>query len=278
MAERRAFICGHPVAHSRSPLIHRHWLREAGIAGDYVPKDVLQNDFARFFTEFAKDGYIGGNVTIPHKEVAFALAARRDDAAGIIGAANTLWLDGSDVNAGNTDWIGFTANLDDFSANWRETGNAVVLGAGGAARGVIHALQQAGISDIRIVNRTMARARELADRFGGDSTAHGWAALPELLGDAGLLVNTTSIGMEGHEGDVPDLATLPGDAIVSDIVYVPLQTPLLAAARARGLKTVDGLGMLLHQAAPGFERWFGVRPEVTPALRRLVLDSLEQHR
>lgn len=278
MAEttRRAFVCGRPVAHSRSPLIHGYWLAQAGIDGSYTAVDVAPEDFAGFIQTFAAGDFVGGNVTIPHKEAAFALAAGREEAAERIGAANTLWLRDGKVIADNTDWFGFSANLDDLAPEWRRAANAVVLGAGGAARGVIFALRRAGIDDIRIVNRTASRALDLAGRFGGDSTAHGWEALPELLGDADLLVNTTALGMEGNAAGMPDLAALPSRAVVADIVYVPLETPLLAAARERGLKAVDGLGMLLHQAAPGFERWFGVRPEVTPALRRLILDSLGQ--
>lgn len=273
-ATRKAFVTGHPIKHSRSPRIHGHWLAEHGIDGSYEAIDVAPADFAAFLASLRKNGYRGGNVTIPHKEAAFAQVARRDGAAEQIGAVNTLWFEDGDLWGGNTDAHGFAANLDEHAPGWDENGPAVVLGAGGASRAVIHALQQRGISDIRIVNRTLARARELGDRFGPGITAHGLEATGELLADAGLLVNTTALGMHGNEGLSADPSGLPDHAIVTDIVYVPLETPLLAAARACGLKTVDGLGMLLHQAVPGFERWFGVRPQVTAGLRALIVADL----
>lgn len=279
MAEgsRKAFVVGHPIAHSRSPKIHGHWLRTYGIDGGYDAIDVDPVDVAAFLATLADNGFVGGNVTIPHKEAAFATVDRRDAAAELIGAVNTLWFEDGILVGGNTDAHGFAANLDEFVPGWPENGPAVVLGAGGAARAVIHALKVCGVDDIRIVNRTLSRAGELRDRFGAGVTAHG-AATPDLLSDAGLLVNTTSLGMAGKgcKDELPaDPALLPAHAIVTDIVYVPLETPLLAAARARGLKTVDGLGMLLHQAVPGFERWFGRRPEVTPELRTLIVADLD---
>lgn len=270
-----AFVCGHPIAHSRSPGIHNYWLRTYGIAGSYRAIDVAPADFAHFLATLEANGLAGGNVTIPHKEMAFDRVSRRDEAATLIGAVNTVWIENGVLCGANTDAHGFAANLDDYAPQWRNAGAAVVLGAGGAARAVIHALQKAGISDIRIVNRTLARATELADRFGAGVCAHQSNSLPELLPDTDLLINTTALGMEGNEGLPADPARLPDHAIVHDIVYVPLQTPLLAAAAARGLRTVDGLGMLLHQAAPAFERWFGRLPEVTPELRSLVVADLE---
>ncbi|TIX97560.1 MAG: shikimate dehydrogenase, partial [Mesorhizobium sp.] len=198
----------------------------------------------------------------------------RDDAAEQIGAVNTLWFEGGSLCGGNTDAHGFAANLDEHAPGWAANSPAVVLGAGGAARAVIHALMERGISDIRIVNRTLARAEELRHRFGAGVSAHGTQATGELLADAGLLINTSALGMHGHEGLSADPRRLPDHAIVTDIVYVPLETPLLAAAKARGLKTVDGLGMLLHQAVPGFERWFGIRPEVTAELRQMIVADL----
>ncbi|MBZ9979651.1 MULTISPECIES: shikimate dehydrogenase [unclassified Mesorhizobium] len=269
-ATKKAFVTGHPIKHSRSPKIHGHWLARYGIDGSYQAIDVAPQDFAEFLSTLQANGYLGGNVTIPHKEAAFALIERRDEAAQQIGAVNTLWLEGGQLWGGNTDSHGFAANLDDHAPGWAINGPAVVLGAGGASRAVIHALKQRGIRDIRIVNRTLARAVELRDRFGAGVSAHGVAATGELLADAGLLINTTALGMQGNEGLAADPALLPDHAIVTDIVYVPLETPLLAAASARKLKTVDGLGMLLNQAVPGFERWFGVRPQVTPELRALV--------
>ncbi|OBQ94562.1 shikimate dehydrogenase [Mesorhizobium sp. AA23] len=277
MVEKRAFVTGHPIAHSRSPKIHRYWLEEYGIDGSYQAIDIRPEDFAAFLKSLGENGYRGGNVTIPHKEAAFALVERRDEAAEAIGAVNTLWLEDGVLWGGNTDALGFAGNLDEHAPGWAANGPAVVLGAGGASGAVIHALKDRGLNDIRIVNRTLARAEELADRFGAGVSAHGAGAVGELLSDAGLLVNTTALGMHGNEILAADPAGLPGHAIVIDIVYVPLETPLLAAARARGLKTVDGLGMLLHQAVPGFERWFGKRPEVTAQLRRMIVADIEAH-
>ena len=276
MAELKAFVCGHPIAHSRSPKIHGHWLKSYGIDGSYTAIDVAPWDFAAFLAGLSAAGLRGGNVTIPHKEAAFAAVQRRDEAGDQIGAVNTVWLEDGVLWGGNTDAYGFAANLDHLAPGWASNGDvAVVLGAGGASRAIIHALKQRGFKDIRIVNRTVARAVELADQFGDGVSAHPQAATAELLSDASLLVNTTALGMHGNEGLPADPSTLPGRAIVTDIVYVPLETPLLAAARARGLKTVDGLGMLLHQAVPGFERWFGRRPEVTADLRALVVADLD---
>lgn len=280
MAEpaRKAFVTGHPIAHSRSPKIHGYWLKKYGIDGSYRAIDVAPEDFSAFLGGLAVAGFAGGNVTIPHKEAAFAGVRRRDAAAEAIGAVNTLWFEDGMLAGGNTDAHGFAANLDEHAPGWATNGPAVVLGAGGAARAVIHALKEWGVSDIRIVNRTVSRAEALRDRFGEGISAHGPHAATELLGDAGLLVNTTALGMEGKggQGELPaDPMLLPTHAMVTDIVYVPLETPLLAAARARGLKTVDGLGMLLHQAVPGFERWFGRRPEVTPELRAMIVADLD---
>jgi shikimate dehydrogenase len=275
MAEKKAFVTGHPIAHSRSPKIHGHWLAKYSIDGSYEAIDVRPEDFAAFLKSLGERGYRGGNVTIPHKEAAFAGVASRDHAADEIGAVNTLWFEDGLLWGGNTDGYGFAANLDQYAPGWAARGPAVVLGAGGASRAVIHALKQRGVKDIRIVNRTLPRARELADRFGAGVSAHGADA--ELLSDAGLLINTTSLGMHGNETLAADPAALPDHALVTDIVYVPLETPLLAAARARGLETVDGLGMLLHQAVPGFERWFGRKPEVTADLRSMVVADIEGH-
>ena len=275
-AGMRAFVVGHPIAHSRSPLIHNHWLRQFGIDGSYERVDVAPGDFAGFLDGLSASGYAGGNVTIPHKEAAFRIARRHDAAAELIGAANTLWLEDGVLNATNTDAAGFAASLDNDAPRWRSSRVALVLGAGGAARAILFALREAGIGDIRIVNRTQARARELADRFGGGISCHGVDAVGEIGADADFVVNTTALGMHGEDTPLGDASMLPDDAIVTDIVYTPLITPLLAAAAARGLGTVDGLGMLLHQAVPGFERWFGRRPEVTTTLRDLIIADLER--
>lgn len=275
MAERRAFVCGHPIAHSRSPLIHSYWLEQYRIAGAYTAIDVAPDAFVGFLSGLRQAGLAGGNITIPHKETAFHAVARRDGAAEAIGAVNTVWLEDDVLCGGNTDAYGFAANLDQRAPGWETCGSAVVLGAGGAARAVIHALKERGVKDIRVANRTVRRAGELADRFGKGVSAHPADGVKEICEEAGLLVNTTSLGMAGDQGIPADPAWLPDKAIVNDLVYVPLETPLLAAARARGLQTVDGLGMLLHQAVPAFERWFGQRPEVTAALREKIVADLD---
>jgi len=278
MAEpfRKAFVCGHPISHSRSPAIHSHWLTEYGIAGAYTAIDVEPRRFDDFLAGLQANGFAGGNVTIPHKEAAFRSARRHDEAVELIGAVNTLWLEDGILCGGNTDAYGFTANLDERAPGWAKSRTAVIIGAGGAARAVIHALKQRGVADIRLVNRTADRATELADRFGAGVSAYETGALRELCRDAGLLVNTTSLGMAGDRELPADPAWLPDHAIVTDLVYVPLETPLLRAAAARGLKTVDGLGMLLHQAVPGFERWFGLRPAVSEKLRSVIVADLEE--
>lgn len=283
MAEPRAFVCGHPIRHSRSPLIHGYWLKAYGLAGDYAAREVAPGDFPAFVAGLREQGYAGGNVTIPHKEAAAALVERRTAEAAKIGAVNTLWFEDGTLCGDNTDAYGFAANLDQQAAGWDqapgvEKNIAAVLGAGGAARAVIHALLQRGFEEVRVFNRTRPRAQELADLFGSAVVAYALAEAGERLADVGLVVNTTALDMEG-EGDLPvDPAAIPDRALVTDIVYVPLLTPFLEAAQARGLAVADGLGMLLHQATPGFERWFGRRPEVTPELRALIVADLEAHR
>ncbi|MBB5754105.1 shikimate dehydrogenase [Prosthecomicrobium pneumaticum] len=270
-----AFVVGWPIAHSRSPIIHRHWLAEHGIAGDYLRLPVPPDEIGGFLRGLAEGPYRGGNVTVPHKEAAFAAAERHDPVATALGAVNTLWLEDGRLIGGNTDVAGFLGNLDQQAPGWDAApGPAVVLGAGGAARAVIHGLIGRGFAPVFVVNRSRDRAEALAERFGPAVRPAGWEDLPGLLPGARILVNTTSLGMKGEPPLVVDLAPLGADALVTDIVYVPLETPFLAAARATGRSTVDGLGMLLHQAVPGFERWFGVRPTVTPALRALVLADL----
>lgn len=271
----RAFVTGYPVLHSRSPMIHRYWLKTLGIAGSYDAIEVEPEQFPDFIKSLRSEGISGGNVTIPHKEAAFSLADIRNEAAEEIGAVNTLWFDEEGrLNGGNTDAYGFLANMDDFASGWDESQTALVLGAGGASRAIIYALKLRGFTDIRVVNRTTKRAEELVDHFGSTVTAHGWDAVDELVTDAGLVVNTTSLGMHGTQAIPLDLGKAPASAVVTDLVYVPLETPILRAAREAGLKTVDGLGMLLHQAVPGFEKWFGKRPEVTSELRQIILSDL----
>ena len=276
MTPPTACIVGWPVKHSRSPVIHRFWLREYGLAGDYVIHPVEPEKIGAFFAGFVDGPFVGCNVTVPHKEAAFAAVDDIELAGQAIGAVNTVWRDGRRVVATSTDGVGFLANLDEGAPGWDALpGPAVVLGAGGAARAVIWALRERGFAPVHVVNRTEGRAETLAARFGPDVRPAAWGALPGLLRDARILVNSTSLGMEGQPALDLDLARLPGDCLVTDLVYVPLETGLLAAARARGLRTVDGLGMLLHQAAPGFAHWFGRTPEVTPALRNAVLRDLD---
>jgi shikimate dehydrogenase len=271
-----ACVIGWPVEHSRSPSIHRYWLAQYDIDGAYEKEAVRPEGLASFLGSLEKRGYVGANVTLPHKEAALWLAAVADEAARAIGAANTLWLDQAGrLCAGNTDAYGFITNLDAEAPNWNEGRRpAIVLGAGGAARAILHGLLSEGATHIRLANRTRGRAEELAKTFGPSVTAVDWADREGALAGAGLLVNATSLGMIGKETLDLDLAALPSGAVVVDIVYSPLETALLAAARARGNRTVDGLGMLLHQAVPGFERWFGMRPEVTPELRAHVAAML----
>lgn len=270
----RAFVCGHPVKHSRSPKIHGHWLKTLGIAGSYEAIDVAPHDFADFLTSLEKRGFVGGNVTIPHKEMALTLVDRLEPSAEEIGAVNTVWLRDGRLYGANTDFHGFAANLDQRHPGWDAGKTAVVLGAGGASRAIIYALKLRGLTDIRVLNRTVSRAQELADAFGPAVSAHALADAKALLTDATLVVNTTSLGMHGDSNLPIDADWLAPDTLVTDLVYVPLETPLLAAARQRGLPTVDGLGMLLHQATFGFEQWFGVEPEVTEELRELIIADL----
>lgn len=274
-----AFVTGWPVKHSRSPLIHGHWLKQFEIAGTYRPEAVTEADFPAFIQSLkdGSSGFRGGNVTIPHKELAFKLADRPDDLAEELGASNTLWMEDGLLHATNTDGHGFTANLDDRHPGWDNTDRAVIFGAGGASRAVIQAIRDRGIGEIHVVNRTVARARELADRFGVKVHAHPAEALNEVMTGAGLFVNTTSLGMDGSETPDINYSPLASGAVVTDIVYVPLKTPLLAQTEAQGFPIVDGLGMLLHQAVPGFEKWFGRRPVVDQALRDLVIADMERH-
>lgn len=273
---RKAAVTGHPIAHSRSPLIHGYWLKKHGIAGEYGLLDVAPETAEAFFRNFAASGLVGANVTVPHKETAAAACAWLDDAARTMGAANTLWLDEDGRLCGaNTDGLGFLGNLDQLAPGWDDApGTAVVLGAGGAARAVLWALISRKFRTVHIVNRTYEKAAILAGEFGSGTIAHDWDKLGTVLGEADLLVNTTALGMTGKPPLEIDLSPLPETALVTDIVYAPLITKLLEQAAERGNPTVDGLGMLLHQAVPGFERWFGVRPQVDDALRSVILKDL----
>jgi shikimate dehydrogenase len=270
-AVRSACIIGWPVDHSRSPLIHNYWLKAYGIAGEYRREAVAPEHFGSFVQSLAARGYVGANVTVPHKEAVLEFTLP-DDRAGNVGAANTVWIDdGGFLRSTNTDVEGFLNNLDACAPDWsRGLDHAVVLGAGGAARAVIYGLLSRDVARITIANRSEHRAEALRTRFGERVQGVPWATLNDLLGETTLLINTTTLGMAGQPEVGADVGRLPSHAIVADLVYVPLVTPLLRAARARGLRTADGLGMLLHQAVRGFALWFGREPEVTPELRAAV--------
>lgn len=272
---KRAGVMGWPVSHSLSPRIHGYWLERHGIDGRYDLLPVPPEELAGRVRSLAADGLVGANVTVPHKEAALRAADRADDNARRIGAANTLVV-GSDgkVTASNTDGFGFLENLRAGDPDWRAgSGPAVILGAGGAARAVAAALQDAGVPGLILLNRTRERADALAQDLGNIKVVP-WTQREDALAEAALLVNTTTLGMTGQPALELDLDRLPQGALVNDIVYRPLVTPLLAAARARGNRTVDGLGMLLHQARPGFKAWFGVLPDVTDELRQRVLEGM----
>jgi shikimate dehydrogenase len=275
MTELRACVIGHPIAHSRSPLIHKYWLAVHGIAGDYTRVDVPPEKIERFFDDFPKSGYVGGNVTIPHKEVAFRKVVEADPVARVLGAVNTIWHKDGKLYGASTDVHGFIANLNRSQPGWeKQVKTAVIIGAGGATRAIAYGLIEKKIPNIVVANRTLARAQDLAAHFKGKLVPVALSNLMPHLHEADLLVNATSLGMTGQPPLALDLSPLKKSTIVYDIVYAPLETELLKAARARGNPVVDGLGMLLHQAAPAFERWFGVRPEVTPELRALVASDL----
>ena len=266
---RAACLIGWPAAHSRSPLIHHYWLRTLGIEGGYNIEAVPPEEFAEFVLHLSRHGFVGANVTMPHKERALTLT-RPDERARAVGAANTLWYENGELRSTNTDVEGFVNNLDACAPGWDAAADALVLGAGGASHAVVFGLLERGVRRVHLANRTLERARALADQFGARVDAVAWQAIGELIPRSDLLVNTTSLGMHGQPALELDAGKLPAHAVVADLVYVPLETQLLAAARARGLKTADELGMLLHQAVRGFELWFGQRPIVTPELRALV--------
>lgn len=276
---RSSLVCiiGHPIAHSRSPLIHKYWLGAHGIRGDYVREDVMPGDIEAFLDSLAESRYIGGNVTIPYKEIAFRKVAKTDAVAKALRAVNTLWIEDKKLCGVNTDVYGFLTHLDHSQPNWSTgTDTAVIIGAGGVARAAVYGLIERNIQNIVIVNRTLARAEHLAADFQQRATPDVLSDLPTLLGNADLVVNTTSLGMKGEPPLQIDLTNLKRGAIVYDLVYVPLETRLLQAARAAGFAAVDGLGMLLHQAVPAFERWFGIRPHVTSELRKLITEDLQK--
>lgn len=273
---KKAFVIGHPIAHSRSPLIHSTWLAEHGIDGTYEAIDVTPDALPDFFEHLRGGEFVGGNVTIPHKEAVFDLCDSVDDLARTIGAVNTLIVRDGKVHGTNTDYLGFIGNLDAGAPGWSDgQDDALVIGAGGAARAVLVALRRRHGGRVHVLNRTLANAQALVGEIDGPFEAHGFDDFPALAPRIGLVVNTSSIGMHGSRFDWLDMNLLSPKTLVTDIVYTPLVTPLLAEARDRGLPVVDGLGMLLHQAVPGFAAWFDVTPEVTPGLRARIEASLD---
>jgi shikimate dehydrogenase len=270
---RAACVIGWPIEHSRSPLIHNYWLKAYGIPGAYRREAIPPERFQSFVQSLAANGYVGANVTVPHKEAALACSAP-DDRARAVGAANTLWFDG-ELRSTNTDVGGFLDNLDASVPGWDRTrGPALVLGAGGAARAVVYGLLERGIDNVVVINRSLERAKALQERFGHRVGTAGWDARNARLADVKLLVNTTTLGMQGQPDLALDVGRLPDDAVVAELVYAPAVTTLLRAAKAHGLRTADGPGMLLYQAVGGFTLWFGKRPEVTDELRRLLAADL----
>lgn len=272
---RHAFVLGHPISHSRSPRLHTYWLKTLGITGTYEPIDLEPEGLPAFFTRVRNGEFAGGNVTIPLKEHIAALCDNVDDAATKIGAINTLVQRDGGISGSNSDHYGFLANLDQHAPEWdSQTDHAIVLGAGGASRAIIYALQQRGLKKISLLNRTVSRAEALAIKFGASIDPGPLEDFAVRAKTAGLVVNTSAIGMHDTAFDGLNFKNLPATALVTDLVYTPILTPLLRDAAKIGLKTVDGLGMLLHQAVPGFEHWFGQRPEVTDGLRQHIEQDL----
>ncbi len=272
----RAGVAGWPIEHSRSPMIHQFWFDLCGIEADYERFPVPPGAFAEFAARIGKDGLVGSNVTVPHKVTAFAACDRRTPVAQALGAVNTLWREDGLLWGDNTDVAGFLGNLDESAPGWDDRRRlALVVGAGGAARAIVYALVERDFEHILIINRTLSHAQDLAAAYGDRVLAAPWDWLDAAMTSVDLLVNTSVLGMEGRANLSLDLGEMPEHAVVADIVYVPLRTHLIEAARARGLRTAEGLGMLLHQAAPSFERWFGRRPDVTPELRALVEEDVK---
>ncbi|MFZ1814864.1 MAG: shikimate dehydrogenase [Rhizobiaceae bacterium] len=273
-----AFVTGWPISHSLSPVLHGYWLAAHAIDGTYRAIAKSPNELDGFLKGLDSENLVGGNITIPHKERALELCDVVTPQARAIGAVNTVWLENGQLHGTNTDAYGFLANLDQMAPGWDAARSALVLGAGGAARAVVFALLQRGISKMFIINRSRARAETLAEMNPDCITVHGWESADELACSADLIVNTTSLGMKGQPTLEINLEKADRNLLVTDIVYTPLRTPLIARAQEQSMKTVDGLGMLLHQAVPGFELWFGTRPEVNQALRDHILDEIERRR
>jgi shikimate dehydrogenase len=273
---RRACVIGWPIEHSRSPAVHGYWLQQYGIDGAYTKEAVPPEAVGAFLKSLGERGFQGCNVTVPHKEAALRAADESEASARAVGAANTLWLDNARLCAANTDTYGFMTYLGLSAPDWKSHDAPVsILGAGGAARAIVFGFLEAGVEEIRVFNRTRERAEALVNVFGGRVKACDWAERSARSRQAGVLVNTTSLGLSGQGSLAMDFSGFRPECVVSDIVYVPLKTELLRAAEACGLTTVDGLGMLLHQAVPGFEKWFGVRPEVGDELYRHIAADIE---
>lgn len=275
---KRACVIGWPIAHSRSPLIHGHWLQKYGIDGSYTKVAVEPHEAEAFMRSLAANGYVGCNVTVPHKETAFRVADVRDPTALAVGAANTLWLEGGRLHAANSDTYGFIQNLEAEAPHWRKcTGPVMILGAGGTARAAAFGFLSEGVEEVLIVARTTARADDIAGVLGSCIRVVPWSDLNKELRRCKVVANTTTLGMNGVGIPDTDFAQCRPDLVVVDAVYTPLVTPFLAAAQKSGLKTVDGLGMLLHQAVLGFSKWFGVTPDVSEALRQVIVSDIAGH-
>lgn len=273
---KRACVIGWPVGHSRSPILHGYWLKKYGIDGAYTKEAVAPDAVADFLRSLGANGYVGCNVTVPHKAAAFAAADEQENSAKAVSAANTLWLSDSKLVAANTDTYGYMTNLSEQAPEWDQRDAPVsILGAGGAARAIAFGFLSAGVSEVRVFNRTRAHAETLAQQYGPRIKVYDWSKREAGSRNSAVLVNTTTIGMNGVGTLDIDFAGFDPECVVSDIVYVPLETELLRKAKSQSLRTVDGLGMLLHQGVPGFEKWFGVRPEVTDELRDLIVADIE---
>jgi len=274
---KEACVIGWPITHSRSPAIHGFWIARYGLEARYTKQAVAPEALEHFLATLADQGLVGCNVTIPHKEAAFRLASVQHDSAAAVGAANTLWLEDGKLHAVNTDTYGYMTYLGLKEPDWgRRAAPISVLGAGGAARAIVHGFLKAGVSEVRVFNRSQARAAALASEFGPRVRPMPWSERSRGSADSAVLVNTTSVGLKGQGSLEMDFTDFHPDCLVSDIVYVPLETGLIREARRHGLRTVDGLGMLLHQAVPGFEKWFGIRPEVTADLYDTIAAGIER--
>ena len=277
---KKTFVCGWPIEHSRSPLIHNFWIEKYQLNGSYEKIAVEPGKLAQHFSTLQDQGFAGGNITIPHKEEALKLVDRVERSARKIGAVNTVWFEDEKLIGDNTDWIGFSANLDQGAPGWdnpdAKEKTALVIGAGGAARGIIFALIDRGFKKVHLANRTITKAQNLADEFGSEIIPTNFEQMNQIEREINLVVNTTSLGMN-NEGVIPiDFNRLSKSTIITDIVYTPLETQFLQTAKDHGFRTVDGLGMLLHQAAPGFVRWFGLKPDVDNELRQLIINDIQK--